>query len=112
LGADEQEDTQGRRGNAVAGRAAAVTSWAREREEQRTVTGDGEKRDRRRIIVGPEWIGKNKKGPTEQNRKGCTAAQKAALLHLSRKIRFSYHLGDSFYLRCGHIFSKFYDQNI
>jgi hypothetical protein len=47
LGADEQEDTQGRRGNAVAGRAAAVTSCVRERKGERTVTGDGEKREKR-----------------------------------------------------------------
>jgi hypothetical protein len=77
LGADEQEDNQGRRGNVVAERAAAVTSWARERKGERTVTGDGEKRDRRRITVGPEWIGKNKRAP--QSRTG-----RAALPHRKR----------------------------
>jgi hypothetical protein len=46
LGADEQEDTQGRRGNAVAERAAAVAPWAREKKGERTVTSDGEKRER------------------------------------------------------------------
>jgi hypothetical protein len=54
LGADEQEATQERRGNAVAERAAAVTPWAREKTGERTVTGDGEKRERRRVTVGPE----------------------------------------------------------
>jgi hypothetical protein len=118
LGADEQENTQGRRSNAVAERAAAVTPWARERKGERTVTGDGEKRESRRVTAGPEWIGKNKRGPHRadesgeiftETRKGCTAAQGAALLHLPRVTRFSYYLGDSFYLRYGHIFFKFHD---
>jgi hypothetical protein len=59
------------------GRAAAVTSWAHERKGERTVTGDGEKRDRRRTTVGPEWIGKNKRAP--QSRTG-----RAALPHRKR----------------------------
>jgi hypothetical protein len=51
LGAVEQEDTQGRRSTAVAGRAAAVTPCARERERERTVTGDGEKREREEELL-------------------------------------------------------------
>jgi hypothetical protein len=51
LGADEQEDIQGQRSTAVAGRAAAVTPCARERERERTVTGDGEKREREEELL-------------------------------------------------------------
>jgi hypothetical protein len=47
LGADEQEDIQGQRSTAVAGRAAAVTPCARERERESARSRATGKRERK-----------------------------------------------------------------
>jgi hypothetical protein len=39
-------------------------------ERERTVTGDGEKRERRRVTAGPERKGRINAGPTEQTSHG------------------------------------------